>query len=111
MGLISNLVVSVGKAATVRDFNIHFVHLQDPLRTAFVSILDLVRVNQNIIGPTHYGRHTTYLPQTSDLAISDHSIISFKMCLTHNICTSPHYHIKHTFTSATAHGFIENLPR
>lgn len=46
-----------------------------------------VGVNQTIIGPTHYSRHTPDLllisiitvPQSE--AISDHYLISFQMCL------------------------------
>lgn len=37
---VSHLVVSVNKAVIVGDFNSHFDNPQDPLRTAFVSILD-----------------------------------------------------------------------
>ena len=119
---ISNLVISLDKALIVGDFNIHFDNPQDPLRTAFVSILDSVGINQTVIGPTHNGGHTLDLILTLGLnvgsivtfpqseAISDHYLISFKIFLSNNICSSPRYHNKRTFTPATTQNFINNLP-
>ncbi|KAF4078917.1 hypothetical protein AMELA_G00187270 [Ameiurus melas] len=119
---VSNLVVSVNKALIVGDFNIHFDSLEDPLRTAVVSILDSVGINQNVIGPTHSGGHTLDLILTYGLSIenieiipqseviSDHHIISFIIRMDYNISTSPRYRVKRTFTSATAPSFINNLP-
>lgn len=42
----------------VGEFNNHFDYPEDPLRTALMSILESVGVNQNITGPTHNGSHT-----------------------------------------------------
>lgn len=55
----------------------------------YESILDLVRVNQNTIGPTHYSG------QTLDL------ILMFRLNIEN---------IKHTITSAALYSFIETLP-
>ena len=86
---ISNLVFSSNKALIVGDFNIDFDKTGDSLKTAVVSILDSVRVNQNVIGSTHNGGHTLHLILTFGLkienivtfpqseAISDHYLISF----------------------------------
>ncbi|XP_060770970.1 uncharacterized protein LOC132881920 [Neoarius graeffei] len=119
---ISDLVISLDKALVVGDFNIHFDNPEDPLKTAFVSILDSGGINQNVIGLTHNGGHTldliltfrlnvdnvVILPQSE--VISDHYLISFKLCLSNNICTSLRYCIKRTFTSTTAQSFINDLP-
>ncbi|KAI5086287.1 hypothetical protein C0J45_1051, partial [Silurus meridionalis] len=119
---ITNLATSLDKALIVGDFNIHFDNQEDSLRAAVVSILDSVGINQNVIGPTHSGGHTLDLLLTFGLkiknlviipqseAISDHYLISFKICLSHCISTSPRYRVKRTFTSATAARFINNLP-
>lgn len=69
-----------------RDFNIHLDNLQNPLRTAVVCILELLGVNQNTIGPTHYSR------QTLD------SILTFRLFIEN---------IKYTITSVALHSFIE----
>uniref|UniRef100_A0AAQ6IK29 Endonuclease/exonuclease/phosphatase domain-containing protein n=1 Tax=Anabas testudineus TaxID=64144 RepID=A0AAQ6IK29_ANATE len=47
---LSNLVVSVDKALIAGDFNIHFENPEDPLRTAFMSILDSLGVDQCVVG-------------------------------------------------------------
>lgn len=65
------MVVSVDKAVIVGEINIPFDNLQDPLRITFMSILDSVVVNQNIIGPTHYGGHTLDLILTLGLNIEN----------------------------------------
>ncbi|KAI5086833.1 hypothetical protein C0J45_23232, partial [Silurus meridionalis] len=100
---------SLDKALIVGDFNIHFDNQEDSLRAAVVSILDSVGINQNVMGPTHSGGHTLDLLLTFGLkiknlviipqseAISDHYLISFKICLSHCISTSPHS-IKPLFT-------------
>lgn len=69
-----------------RDFNIHLDNLQNPLWTAVVCILELLGVNQNTIGPTHYSR------QTLD------SILTFRLFIEN---------IKYTITSVALHSFIE----
>lgn len=40
--------VSVEKATIIEDLNIHFDNPQDPLRAAFVSILDSVGLHDNL---------------------------------------------------------------
>ncbi|XP_058263764.1 uncharacterized protein LOC131364606 [Hemibagrus wyckioides] len=118
----SNLVVYLDKALIVGDFNIHFDKPEDPLRTAGVSILDSLGVNQNVIGPTHNGGHTldliftfglnienrVTLPQSE--AISDHYLVSFRMRLSHEMRNLPRYRMKRIFTSATAERFTDSLP-
>lgn len=115
---LTNLVVSLDKELIDDAFNIHF---DNQKRTVVVSILDSVGVNQNVIGPTLSGGHTFDLILTYGLnietidtlplseAISDHYLISFKLCIDQNICTLPSYCINRTLRSATAQSFINNL--
>ncbi|KAL6458614.1 hypothetical protein MHYP_G00320860 [Metynnis hypsauchen] len=118
----ADLAVCSDKVITLGDFNIHFEKVDDSLKKAFTSILDSVGIVQNVAGPTHYCNHTLdlvltlgvsidnldILSQTS--AISDHYLISFKLHVSHNICTSPSYSMKRSITSFTAEQFTDNLP-
>lgn len=47
-----------GNLRVLSKLNIHFDNSKDILRMTVVSILDLVGVNQNLIGPTYSGGHT-----------------------------------------------------
>uniref|UniRef100_A0AAY4DRN7 Reverse transcriptase domain-containing protein n=1 Tax=Denticeps clupeoides TaxID=299321 RepID=A0AAY4DRN7_9TELE len=119
---VSNLVVSVDKALIVGDINIHCDKLEDSLRTAFLSLLDSVGVNQHVTGPTHEGGHTLDLVLTFGLNIedivtlpqsemvSDHFLIAFKICIKHNKLNPPRYRDKRTIISSTAQRFINTLP-
>lgn len=103
----------------ISNLKINFVYPEDPLRTADVSVLDSVQVNQNVTAHTYNGGHTHILCLILAIGFnlqniftftqSNHDLVTFKMCLRHNICTLSCYHVKHTFMSVTAERFINSL--
>ncbi len=55
---LSEFVLAADKVLIVGDFNIHVENEKDALGSAFLDILNSIRVRQHVSGPTHCWNHT-----------------------------------------------------
>ncbi len=55
---LSELVLAADKVIIVGDYNIHVDNDKDALGSAFIDILNSIRVRQHVSGPIHFQNHT-----------------------------------------------------
>ncbi|XP_076854807.1 uncharacterized protein LOC143509873, partial [Brachyhypopomus gauderio] len=119
---LSHVVLSADKVIIMGDFNIHFENRCDSFSIHFQAILDSMGITQNVVGPTHNCSHTldlvlsfgidisslAILPQSE--AVSDHSLITYELCLTDCVHRPPRYQIKRAITPSTIAALTDILP-
>ncbi len=118
---LSELVLAADKVLIVGDFNIHVDNEKDALVSAFMDILNSIRVRQHVSGPTHCQNHTLdlilshgidineveVLQQSDD--ISYHYLVLCKLHIAKAVNSTP-YKYGRTITSTTKDCFVSNLP-
>lgn len=119
---LSCLVVNSGKVVIVGDFNIHMDSEGDPLRSAFLSIIQSIGFDQHIHQSTHSHNHTldlvlTYDTEIANIAVmpknpvlSDHYLITFQLAQVCHMSPDPTFYFSRMLSSRTANDFINELP-
>ncbi len=119
---LSDLLVNVGKALIVGDFNIHVDNTNDALGLAFTDLINSFGVKQNVTEPTHRFNHTLDLiishgidltdidiiPQSDD--VTDHFLVSCMLHITDINYMAPRYCPGRIIIPATKDRFTNNLP-
>ncbi len=119
---LSELVLAADKVLIVGDFNIHVDNEKDALGTAFIDILNSIKVRQHVSGPTHCRNHTLdlilshgidvngveVLQQSDD--ISDLYLVLCKLHIAKAVNSTPSYKYGRTITSTTKDCFVSKLP-
>ncbi len=72
---LSESVLAADKVLIVGDFNIHVDNEKDALESAFIDILNSVRVLQHVSGPTHFLNHTLDLSLSYGIDINGVEIL------------------------------------
>ncbi len=115
-------MLAADKVLIVGDFLIHVDNEKDGLVSAFLDILNSIRVRQHVAGPTHCQNHTLdlilshgidvngveFLQQSDD--ISDHYLVLCKLHIAKAVNSTPSYKYGRTITSTTKDCFVSNLP-
>ncbi len=115
-------MLAADKVLIVGDFNIHVDNEKYALGSAFIDILNSIRVRQHVSGPTHCRNHTLdlilshgidvdgveVLQQIDD--ISDHYLVLCKLHTAKAVNSTPSYKYGRTITSTTKDCFVSNLP-
>lgn len=119
---LSNMVVNSDKVVIVGDFNIHMDNEGDPLRSAFLSIIESIGLNQHVHQSTHSHNHTldlvlTYSAEITNVAVmlenpvlSDHYLITFELLQGCHASLDPAFYYSRKLSSWTANAFINELP-
>ncbi len=113
-------MLATDKVLIVGDFNIHD-NEKDALRSAFMDILNSVRVRQQVSGPTHCQNHILDLILSNGNGnvfeilhpsdgISDHYLVLCKLHIAKAVNSTPCYKYRRTFTFTTKDCFVSNLP-
>ncbi len=106
-------MLAADKVLIVENFNIHVDNEKDVLGSAFIDILNSIRVRQHVPGPTHCRNHTLdlilshgidvngveILQQSDD--ISDHYLVLCKLHIAKAVNSTPCYKYRRTITSTT----------
>ncbi len=72
---LSESVLAADKVLIVGDFNIHVDNEKDALESAFIEILNSVRVLQHVSGPTNFLNHTLDLRLSHGIDINGVEIL------------------------------------
>ncbi len=121
MIFLSELVLAADKVLIMGDFNIHVENETDALGSAFIDIMNSIRVRQNVSGPTYCQNYTLDLILSHEIDvnnvdilqesnyISDHYLVLCKLHIVKAVNSTPRYKYRRTITSNTKDCFVSNL--
>ncbi len=115
-------MLAADEVLIVGDFNIHVDNNKYALGSAFIDILNSIRVRQHVSGPTHCRNHTLDLILSHGIDVngvevlqqsddkSNHHLVLCKLHIAKAVNTTPSYKYGRTITSTTKDCFVSNLP-
>ena len=119
---LSSLAVNSDKVVIGGDFNIHMDSEGDPLRSAFLSIIESIGYDQHVHQSTHSHNHNLDLVLTHNTEIanivvmpknpvvSNHYLITFQLSQVRHVSPDPTFFFSCKLSSRTADAFINELP-